>query len=494
MEENKVLTTEKSFGRMVLSLVLPLAVQNLINVAVNGADVFMLQMIGETSLSAASMAGQVFFIMSLILFGMTSGASVLTAQYWGKKDIRTVERVLAMTMRMAVLVSMVFFAASFFFPRLIMGLLTDVPEVIEEGIPYLKIMSFTYPLVAITDVILYVLRSVEKVNISTVVYLTSLLTNIGLNLLFIKGWLGFPQLGIVGVAIATLAARLVELLITVIYLRANGMIRLHPKDLIKGSKLLRKDFFSYALPVVMNETMWGLAISLSATVIGHLGKEAIAAQSVATTVRQLAMVVVFGIANATAIIVGKEIGAGNSENAVRYSKKLMKFGVIAGLCGAALMLCVRPILPMIMGNLSEKAADYLMFMILALAVYVMFSSISAVGIVGIFRAGGDTRVGLLLDIGVLWGFSLPAGAIAAFLLGWDVKIVFSLLISDEMIKAPIVFWRFKSMKWMNNVTRTVGEIKSDVKGRPYTPDGVRIPLPGEEQTDTSAEVSEKTSA
>lgn len=452
MKDN--LTNEKSFGRTVLSLVLPLAIQNLINVAVNGADVFMLQMISETSLSAASMAGQVYFILTLILFGLSSGAAVLTAQYWGKRDVRTVEKVMGMTVRFAVTVSMVFFAVAFCFPRAVMSVLTDVPAVIDEGVPYLRIMACSYPITAVTIICLNVLRTVEKVNISTAVYLLSLFTNIGLNLCFIKGWLGFPRIGIAGVAIATVSARLLEIVITLVYVRRRkSLVRLRFKDVFKRNKLLSKDFLHYSMPVVLNEMLWGTAISLSATVIGHLGQEPIAAQSVATTVRQLAMVVVFGIANATAIIVGKEIGAGRVERAKTYSRKLMRFSLAAGVCGAALMFGLHSAIPSVMGNLSDLAAEYLRFMLLAMSVYVIFSSVSATGIVGVFRAGGDTRMGLLLDVGTLWFICLPLGFLAAFVWNLDVKWVFIILISDELLKFPIVLWRFRSMKWLNNVTR-----------------------------------------
>ena len=447
------LTSEKSFGRTVLSLVLPLAIQNLINVAVKGADVFMLQMIDEKSLSAASMAGQIQFILTLILFGLSSGAAVLTAQYWGKRDTRTVEKVMGMTVRFSVTVGLIFFVAAFFFPRQIMSVLTDVPAVIEEGVPYLRIMACSYPITAVTIICLNVLRSVEKVNISTTVYLLSLFTNIGLNLCFIKGWFGFPRIGITGVAIATVSARVLEIVITLVYVRRNGLIRLRLKDIFKKNKTLAKDFLHYSMPVVVNEMLWGTAISLSATVIGHLGQEPIAAQSVATTVRQLAMVVVFGIANATAIIVGKEIGAGRVERAKTYSRKLMRFSLIAGICGAALMFGLRPVIPAIMTNLSELASTYLSFMMLAMSVYVIFASVSATGIVGVFRAGGDTRMGLLLDVGTLWVICLPLGFLAAFVWELDVRWVFLILISDELLKFPIVIWRFRSMRWLNNVTR-----------------------------------------
>jgi len=236
-------------------------------------------------------------------------------------------------------------------------------------------------------------------------------------------------------------------------MRKNKVIRLRMKDIFKTNRLLMKDFINFSIPVVINELLWGVAISVCATVIGHLGQAAIAAQSVATTVRQLAMVVVFGIANSTAIIVGKEVGAGRMENAKAYSKKLMKFGFIAGLCGASLMLILSQIVPSLMSNLSGEAASYLRFMIIALSIYVICGSVSATGIVGVFRAGGDTKVGLLLDVGTLWGICIPAGCLAAFVFNWDVRVVFSLLICDELLKSPIVLLRFKSMKWLHNVTR-----------------------------------------
>ena len=335
-----------------------------------------------------------------------------------------------------------------------MSVLTDVPAVIDEGVPYLRIMACSYPVTAVTIICLNVLRSVERVNISTAVYLLSLFTNIGLNLFFIKGWLGFPRIGISGVAVATVAARVLEIVITLVYVRRRScIVRLRFGDVLRRSKLLSKDFLRYSLPVVLNEMLWGTAISISATIIGHMGQEPIAAQSVASTVRQLTMIVVFGIANATAIIVGKEIGAGRIERARIYSRKLMRFGFIAGLCGAALMFGLRPIIPEVMGNLSEPAVEYLRFMMLALSVFVIFSSVSAIAIVGIFRAGGDTRMGLILDVGTLWFICLPVGFLAAFVWELDVRWVYAILISDELLKFPVVIWRFRSMKWLNNVTR-----------------------------------------
>ena len=202
---------KKQFYRMVCTLVLPMALQNLINVGVQSADVIMLGKVGETALSASSLAGQVMFIMSLIFFGLTSGAAVLTAQYWGKRDTRTIEKVLGMAMRIAILVGILFTVAVYTVPYPIMKIFTSEPEVIEAGVSYLKIVGISYIFTAITMVYLNLMRSVERVIISTVVYSISLVVNIVLNSIFIFGLLGCPALGIRGAAIGTLVARVQNL-------------------------------------------------------------------------------------------------------------------------------------------------------------------------------------------------------------------------------------------------------------------------------------------
>lgn len=444
---------KKQFYRMVYTLVLPMALQNLINVGVQSADVIMLGKVGETALSASSLAGQVMFIMSLIFFGLTSGAAVLTAQYWGKRDVRTIEKVMGMTMRIAIAVGLLFTAAVYLIPYPIMKIFTSEPDVIEAGVSYLKIVGISYTFTAITMVYLNLMRSVERVIISTVVYTVSLAVNVILNSIFIFGLLGCPALGIEGAAIGTLAARIVEFLIVVWYAKfKNREVRFRVKDLFVRDKKLRDDFLVFAMPVIINELLWGTGTSMLTAVIGHLGSSMVAANSVAQVVRQLAMVISFGLSNATAIVIGKAIGEGREEFARLYSKRFIKLAVVIGTAGAALILLISPVVRANM-NLSDQAKDYLRVMMYVMSYFALAQTYNCTMIVGIFRAGGDTKFGLLIDVGILWGFCILVGAIAAFWLKLPPLIVYVILMSDEILKIPLSTWRYRTGKWVRNITR-----------------------------------------
>ena len=320
----------KNFYKTVGALVLPIALQNLINVAVTSADVVMLGKVGETVLSGSSLAGQVQFILTLFFFGLTSGAAVLTAQYWGKKDLRTIEKVMGIAFRFSIIVAVLFILAVQIFPAQVMSIFTPEQPVIDEGVKYLRIVSFSYLTCAITHVYLNVMRSVERVVIATVTYSVSLVVNIIINWVLIFGVLGFPKLGIVGAAIGTLIARIMELLIVVFYAKTKSILTFRLKDLFVRDKLLFQDFMRYAIPVTLNELMWGTGCSVIAVVIGHMGQAAVAANSVAQVTRQLATVVSFGIAAAAAVLIGKAIGEDNYEEAQKYGTRFVKLSLVAG--------------------------------------------------------------------------------------------------------------------------------------------------------------------
>jgi len=351
--ENKLMsnkiTDNKSFYKMAFALVMPMALQNLINVGITSIDVLMLGKVSETVLSAASLAGQVQFIMMLIFFGLTSGAAVLTAQYWGKGDTKSIEKIMGICMRFSLLISFFFTAVVLLFPEQIMRIFTTETPVIAEGIKYLRIISLSYVFMSITMIYLNIMRSVERVIVSTVVYLISLIINVIVAAPLIFGLFGLPKLGIQGAAIATLTSRAFELLAIFIYSRKyNDVIHFKLSSLFAHDKFLFKDFLVYSIPVTLNELMWGTGIAMNAVVIGHLGKSVVSANSVAQIARQLATVIAFGLANATAITVGKAIGENNFEAAKEYSNRFIKLSLLAGVGGAIIILIVRPILASVM--------------------------------------------------------------------------------------------------------------------------------------------------
>lgn len=444
---------DKRFYSHVFRLVMPMAVQNLINVGVTSTDVIMLGKVGETALSGVSLANQVYFILSLLYFGVTSGACVLTAQYWGKKDTRTIEKVMGISFRISILAGIVFAAAAFFFSRQLMRIFTADEAVIAAGVSYLKIVAFSYVLSAFTNVYLNIIRSIEQVVIATIVYGTSLIANIILNAIFIFGLLGVPAMGAAGAALGTLSSRALEVVIVVYYaVRINHVVKIKFKDWFVRDHVLAKDFFTYAFPVLLNEIAWGAGMAAISAIVGHLGSSAVAAHSVAQVCRQLSMVIGFGISSATAIMIGKAIGEKKEELAREYGRKFVKISIVCGIGGGLLILMISPFVRNML-NLTPLAKSYLTVMMLIMSYYVVGQAVNTTLIVGVFRAGGDTRFGLVLDVGVMWLCSILGAIIGAFVIGIPMPWVYILLCSDEIIKIPFSIYRYKTYKWLKNVTR-----------------------------------------
>ena len=447
-----------AFYKNVFALIIPMALQNLINVGVTAVDVMMLGRVGEKVLSGSSLAGQIQFIMMLIFFGITSGATVLTAQYWGKKDIRTIEKILGMGLTISLAIAVIFMTLALTIPGPLMRIFTSDPEVIAEGVKYLRIVGISYLFIAVTQVYLNIMRSIERVMIATFVYFMSLVVNAIINAILIFGLLGFPALGIQGAAIGTLCARMTETLIVLIYAHfMNQDVKIRPRFMIQIDRVLAKDYLIYAMPVVLNEMMWGLGSTANTAVIGHLGSAAVAANSVAQVARQLATVVAFGVSNATAIYLGKTIGAKEFHLAKEYGKRFLWLSIITGAVGGGIILIAAPIANHVM-TLSQEAQGYLYFMFFVMSYFTLCQAINTTLVVGVFRAGGDTRFGLILDVSTMWGCSILLGMIAAFVFHAPVQVVYILLMSDEVIKVPITVMRYRSYKWIQNVTREKAEL------------------------------------
>lgn len=444
---------EENFYKKVLLLVLPMALQNLINVGVTAADVIMLGKVDEKVLSGASLGGQVPFILNLFLFGIASGAAVLTAQYWGKKDTDSIEKILGIALTIAMAAGFLFAIVTLAIPKQIMGIFTNDEEVIGYGVRYLRILAFTYPIVTLTATYLNIIKSIERVVISTIVYASSLCINIIMNGILIFGLFGAPRLGVAGAAIGTLCARISEAIIVAFYAGfRNKDVRIRMKYMFRMDKQLCRDFLLYSSPVIINELLWGLGVSANSAIIGHLGSSATAAYSVAQVTRQLAMVIVLGLANATAIMIGKVIGEKREDLAVLYAKKFVRLTAICSALGSLLVVAIRPFL--ISGlEFSGQAAGYMRIFLLFLAVHIIFYGINVTIIVGILRSGGDTKYGMCVDVGAMWCGSILCGFLAAFVFRLPVEAVYAILLCDEVIKIPFAYKRYRSKKWLKSVTR-----------------------------------------
>ena len=443
----------KSFLHSAAVLILPVAAQNLITTAINSLDVIMLGRVGENALSGASLGNQVYFNMSLFLFGVTSGAAVLTSQYWGKKNMNAIAAIFGLAVKIGLGISAVFFLAAMLVPRQIMGLFTAEEEVIREGVIYLRWVCFSYPFTAFNLVYLNTMRSMERVRIATVAYTCSFFTNLAANAVLIFGLLGFPALGVAGAAIGTIVTRMMESAIVFLYDRKwNTVLRFRPAFLKIRNAPLSGDFWRYASPVIANELLWGLGVSAISGILGHLEKAAVAANAVAQVARQLSMIIAFGVSAAATIEIGKKIGAGDMEGAADYGKKYAVLSVFTGLLGALVILAARPLVLHFM-VLTDQAKEYLSSMMFVLSYFVIGQSVNSTFIVGIFRAGGDTRFGFFFDLVFLWGVAIAGGAAAAFGFRAPVMVVYMILMSDEVLKLPVAWLRYRSRKWLRNITR-----------------------------------------
>ena len=443
----------KGFYRSVFALVFPMAIQNLINVGVTATDVFMLGRVGEKVLSGSSLAGQIQFIMMLVFFGITAGATVLTAQYWGKRDTATIEKILGMGLSGGIVIAAAFTVLALLIPERLVGIFTSDAEVIFEGAKYLRIVGLSYVFMAVTQVYLNIMRSIERVVVATVVYFVSLLVNIVINAVLIFGLFGAPRLEIAGAAIGTLCARITETVMVLLYARyKNKIVKIRVRNMVRIDRLLLSDYIRYAMPVIINELMWGLGTSANTAIIGHLGSEAVVANSVAQVARQLAQVVVFGISNATAIWLGKTLGERKPEHARAYARKFAVLSLILGILGGAFILLLGPVVSSVL-TLSAVSRRYLGFMFFVMSYFVVGQAFNTTMVCGVFRSGGDTKFGLVMDVATMWGCSILLGAVAAFYFHASVPVVYVILMSDEIIKMPICWWRYRKYKWLRDVTR-----------------------------------------
>lgn len=441
-----------SFSRNLLRLAVPIVLQNLVTTAVSSADVIMLGFVSQDALAAGSLASQIMFILNLVYSGISSGVIMLAAQYWGKQDTFTIERIMGIGMRISILISTVFFILAFFFPALLMRIFTNDMQLVSTGIPYLKIVSFSYLFMSISQVYLCTMRTIERVIFATAANASALLLNILLNAVFIFGLLGAPKMGIAGVALATTIARGIEFVICMLDALKFKTIRFRPSTIFERHKLLFVDFMKYSLPAFGNEVSWGLAFSMYSVIMGHLGSDIVAANAVVVVARNLGTVACFGIANAGAILLGKSIGAGLMETVKADASKFCKITFISGMIGGIFIFLLRPLF-MNMADLTATAQGYLNIMLFINMYYVLGQAMNTAVICGVFRSGGDSKWGFICDTIDMWGYAVPMGFFTAFVLKLPPMWVYFIICTDEFVKIPFVYKHYKSYKWLKNITR-----------------------------------------
>lgn len=436
-----------------LKLAIPLMVQNLINTLVNTADTIMLGFVGQTAMAASALANQYTFVLFCIFFGMATATSVMCAQYWGKGDKNTIERIIGLSARVALVCSVLFTVISSLFPVEIMRIFTNSPETVELGAEYLRVISISFVFMAIEAVYLSALRSIGKIVFPSVVSVVSLCVNIILNAIFIFGLFGAPIMGVTGVALGTVIARGVSLTMCIVY-SFSGEIRFRAKYIFASAGVLTKDFVKICLPSIGNDMVWSLATTVFAAILGHMGDDIVAANAVAVMLVDIAAIAMRGFAGATTIVIGQTLGAGRIEETKSYAKKLILLVIYVAAAGCLIIVLLRPaILAFYMDKLTPKALNFLGIMIFMTTYRMIGEGINTCLICGCFRGGGDTTYGLIMDFIMMWIVAIPLMAIAAYVLKLPPIGVYFVMTLDELIKMPFIFIHFNKYKWLKNITR-----------------------------------------
>ncbi len=443
---------KKEFRQKLLALVLPITIQQFMLALVSASDAVMLGLVDQDSLSAVSLAAQIAFIESLFLMAMTIGQSILVAQYYGKKDMVMVRRISRYVLKLTVVVALIFSMLALFCPGILMRIFTQDERLIAGGVSYLRTVSLSYLLTGISQIYLCLLKNCGMAGRASLISSTSVIVNILLNAVLILGLFGMPRLEIVGAAIATLIARSIEVVWSVWETIRKKELNLL-KNLSKRTEaLIRKQFWKYTTPVLCNEIVWGTGFSMFSVIMGHLGSDAVAANSLTTIVKNLVACFCNGLGTGAGILVGNELGAGNLEKAREYGRRLCHLAIGSGALSGLVILMVTPLILQFV-NLTPQSTEYLKWMLVMCSYYMIGKSVNSTTIAGIFCAGGDSRFGLLCDLITMWVIIVPLGLLAAFVWKLPVVAVCVILNMDEMIKMPAVYYNYRKYRWVKDLTK-----------------------------------------
>lgn len=448
----KLFVREKYFYERFFSLTITIALQNVIVFGVNLADNVMLGRYTESALSGVALVNQIQFLLQMFVMGIGEGLIIIASRAWGAKDTDSIKRALSVTMRLCLGVTAALFFTVLLLPHQVMSLFSNDEAVLGEAVRYLRIICFSYPFFAVTNMLLCGLRSVETVKIGFYVSLTTLFTNVALNYILIFGKFGAPRLGVEGAAIATLISRVIETAIVIVFVgRFDRKLALWLRDFKLFDRAVLMQYLRVGSPVFWSSAMWGAAMAVQTAILGHMGSATIAANSIATTVFQILSVVTYGSASATAVIIAKTIGEGRvgrvREYAVTAQVLFLIIGVLTGL-----MVFVCKDLVISFYDISAQARALAVQFMTVLSVTVVGTSYQMAALTGIVRGGGDTKFVLINDLIFMWGIVLPTSWAAAFWLNLPPLAVFICLKSDQILKCFVAVVKVNRFRWIKTNT------------------------------------------
>jgi len=446
------LFSDKIFFKTLFKLALPIALQNLILSSLNLIDTIIIGGLGEYAIAGVGIANQYFFLLNLVLFGVVSGSSIFTAQYYGDNDIPNIKRILGLSIIASGTAAFIFFIAGFFFNNEILKIFSTDKLVISIGSQYLKIIVFSYVITAITFSYSFTLRSIRQVKIPMIISIIALAINTILNYLLVYGYFGMPKLGTNGSAIATLIARTIEmiLMITVVYSK-KLIIAAKLSEMLDLSLDYIRNFFKITTPVILNESIWSLGVSMYAIAYARMGTEVIAATNISATIERITWVIFMGLGNACAVMIGNKIGEGSKDEAYLLAKRFIIIcPALAILTGMIVFSTSGWVLSVY--KVSPTVYNYSHNILIVFSIFLVAKVINYTSIIGIFRSGGDTRFCLILDTGGVWLIGVPLAFLGGLVLKLPIHLVYILIYIEEVIKLMFCIPRIISKKWINNLT------------------------------------------
>jgi MATE efflux family protein len=442
---------DRTFLKTLLVIAIPIMLQNMMNSLVNILDSVMIGQLGTTEIAAVGLGNQLFFLLNLVLYGTASGGMVFTAQFWGKKDLVSLRKAFGLSLCAALFISTLFTVACVFFPEEILGLYSSDVAVIKTGAEYLRPVAFCFVPFAISFMFIFTLRAIEEVKIPVAVTIVSICVNAVLNTLLIFGLFGFPRLGVKGAAIATVAARTVELFCFIVVTKKKKLPILGSlADHFLFSPRFVVTFFVIVLPVICNESIWSLGITFHHKIFAGLNTLSYAAFSITNTVSQLTWVVFVGLGNSVSVLIGKKIGEGNYAEAKHYATNIAGFAPIVAIFVGALLIPLSFLVPYIFNVENEVSMQARLFFIILALCYPM-KAFNMNMVVGVIRAGGDTKFGVIYDTLFMWIISIPLSytlSVHTTLPSW---VIYLCLFADEPVKVCVGLWRLRSGKWLHSV-------------------------------------------
>lgn len=443
---------QKSFYKKVAVIAAPIALQQLVISSLNMVDVFMISSLSNESIAGVGGANKLYFMFNLFLFGMSSGSAILTAQYWGAKDYKSIKQVYGITLTFGMVISLIFGVLALLVPEWVMHFFSGDAGVIREGAAYLRWVGFSYFFNAISFATVFTLRSTKEVKLPLLVSIVAIGLNTILNWVLIFGHFGLPALGVVGAAIATLLSRVLEMLILLIMcnrrkLAPSGRL----SEIFSYPLELVKKYIVIAGPAVVNEVVWSSGVTMYAVVFGKMGTEVMSAMTIYQTIEQMAFVLIIGLSNSAAIILGNTLGKGDLTKAYQEAIEFIKLGVAIALFLAVLVVLLAEVTVGLF-PLTPTVHLYVVRSLYVMAAALLPRTLNTITVVGILRSGGDTFFTALIDGLGVWVVAVPLAFITGLYFKWDIWFVVAAISMEEVVKVVLTLWRTFSKKWMRNLT------------------------------------------